>query len=166
MRSIRRIQAARLQPPTHIFPSKAISDTAEPLHAQLTAQVLDNGGVDWIDVALARHLLLHPAGEVEVLGHGEGDLVAAEDVGDDGVVAVCCELVGDAGLVSMREYVMVVYAQLHVVKLEAKDVGHDQHSILGAAVFRVDLVRADWVALSVLDAVQLCGEHLYYRQKS
>lgn len=45
---------------------------------------------------------------------------------------------------SIRERVdLEVYEQLHVGELEAEDVGHDQNSILGTAVFGVDLVCAD-----------------------
>lgn len=95
VRSEPSIQSARLQPSADILSSKAVPNSTEPLDTELAAQVLDDSAEDRIHVMFTRHLFGFPAGEVEVLGHGEGDLIALEDVRDDGVVTVSGELVGD-----------------------------------------------------------------------
>lgn len=92
------IQAPRLEPPTHILATETVAYAAQALDAKLAAQVLDDGAEDGVHIAFAGHFVRFPGREVKVGRHGEGDLVAAEDIRDYGVVAVGGKLVGNAGM--------------------------------------------------------------------
>lgn len=139
------IEGARLEPPADILASETVAHASQALHAEVAAQILDDGGIDGVDGGFTGHLVFFPAGEVEVRPRVEGNGVAVEDVGNDGEVAVGCKLVCDtwvcqSGFQAVERGGVI---QLHVWELEAEDVRHDEDGVLGAAVLRVGHVRAD-----------------------
>jgi hypothetical protein len=88
-----------LQKPNHILGPKTIPDSTNPLIAlllQILNTLLHNRIHEFPRMAIIpARPLRQPSHQIEAIGAVEGQLVAIEEIGDEGVVAVCGELVGD-----------------------------------------------------------------------
>lgn len=109
--------------------AEAVAHSADFLHAQSLADVLDSRVDDGLDV---RGLVLgEPCRQIRLarIHIGGFDLITPEQIGDDGQVAIGGVLVGEE----------------QGIGEETEDVGQEENGLLGGlVVLRVDDVGVDW----------------------
>jgi hypothetical protein len=124
------VDLAGLQITDDVLSAEAVADSSDLLDAEGLAHVLD--GLLDDRVHIGGLVLGQPGWQVSLAGlHGlDGDLVALEQIRDDGQVAIVGELVGE---------------KLGVGE-DAEDVGQEEDSLLGALVLGIGDVGVDcWV---------------------
>lgn len=137
MSGVTNVDLAGLQVTDNVLSAEAVADSTNLLDAEGLTHVLDGLLDDGVHVGGL--VLGQPGGQVSLAGlHGfDGDLVALEQIREDGQVAIGGELVGE---------------KLGVGE-DAEDVGQEKDSLVDALVLGVGDVGVDcwvWVLVGCL----------------